>query len=93
METNERLVVDLPSDLVAMLREAVRRGDFDSESDALSAILRVWRGDGALEDDLELIRARVAEGLTEADARQVIDADDVFDELYAKIEAVADRRE
>jgi Arc/MetJ-type ribon-helix-helix transcriptional regulator len=92
MPTTERLIVDLPSDLVATLREAVQRGDFSSESEALSAILRVWQSDGELGDDLGQLREMVAEGLAEADAGQFIDADEVHAELRAQIKAVADRR-
>jgi Arc/MetJ-type ribon-helix-helix transcriptional regulator len=92
MGTTERLIVDLPSDLVATLREAVERGDFGSESEAVSAILRVWHGDGEADDDIEQIRARVAEGLVEADAGELIEADEVHAELRARIRSVTNRR-
>ena len=92
MATTERLVVDLPSDLVAMLRDAVQRGDFSSESEALSAILRFWSGNGELEEGVDYLREVIAEGLAEADADDVIDADEVHAELRARVKAVADRR-
>jgi Arc/MetJ-type ribon-helix-helix transcriptional regulator len=92
METTERLVLDLPSDLVAILRDAVQRGQCGSESEALSAILRVLQDDRGIDEDVDKIRARVAEGLAEADAGEVIGADEVHAELRAQIKAVVDQR-
>jgi Arc/MetJ-type ribon-helix-helix transcriptional regulator len=92
MGSTERLIVDLPSDLVATLREAVQRGDFGSESEAVSAILQVWHGDAEAEADMEQIRAGVAEGLIEADAGELIEAGKVHAELRAKIGSVTNRR-
>jgi antitoxin ParD1/3/4 len=94
MSTTERLVVDLPSDLVAGLRESIRSGAFTSESEAIETLLRTWYGaDGIEEPDIETLRAFVAEGLAEADAGRLIDADEVHAELRARIKAIADRRE
>jgi len=92
MGKTERLTVDLPSELVATLREAVQRGDFGSESEAVGAILRVWGGNGDFVDDLESLREMVGEGLAEADAGDVVDADEVHAELRGRIKAIADRR-
>jgi Arc/MetJ-type ribon-helix-helix transcriptional regulator len=92
MGTTERLVLDLPSDLVAILRQAVKRGDFGSESEALSAVLRAWQDEGDIDEDIEKIRARVAEGLAEAEAGEIIGADEVHAELRAQIKVIADRR-
>jgi Arc/MetJ-type ribon-helix-helix transcriptional regulator len=92
METTERLVVELPSDLVAMLRQAVERGDFSSERDALSSILRAWHDDDEIDREIEAIRANVAEGLAEAASGEFIEADDLHAELRAHIKAIADRR-
>jgi len=85
--------VELPSELVAVLREAVQRGDFSSESEALSAMLRAWHDDDDFGEDIDQIRAEVAESLAEADAGQLIDADDVHSEFARAIKAIADRRE
>jgi Arc/MetJ-type ribon-helix-helix transcriptional regulator len=92
MGTTERLVLDLPSEIVAVLREAVQRGDFHSESEALSAIVRAFGGDIDFEEDIEEIRAGIAEGMAEADADEVISANEVHAELRAKIKAIADQR-
>lgn len=91
MGTTERLVVDLPSDVVTTLREAVQRGDFDSESEAVSAILRIWHGDADIEGNLGTIRTRVAKGLAEADAGEFVDANEVHAELRAKIKSASHR--
>ena len=94
MGTNERLTIELPSHLVAGLRQSVRSGAFSSESEAIATLLRTWYGpEGVEEPDLETLRAFVAEGLAEADAGKFIDADEMHAELRARIKAVADRRE
>jgi antitoxin ParD1/3/4 len=93
MGMTERLTVELPSELVAMLRETVQRGDFSSESEALGAMLRAWHDDDDFGEDIDQIRAEVAESLAEADAGHLIDADEVHSELRSRIKAIADRRE
>jgi len=85
MGKSERLVVELPSDLVANLREAVRSGSFTSESEAIELFLRAWYGsEGAEEPDIEALRAFVAEGLAEADAGRFVDADEMFERLRTR---------
>lgn len=94
MGTTQRLVVDLSSDLVEGLRNSVKAGAFASESEAIEILLRSWYGpDEAGEPDIETLRAFVAEGLAEADAGHLIDADTVHAELRARIKAISDRRE
>jgi antitoxin ParD1/3/4 len=93
MSSTERLVVELPSDLVEALRHAVKKGPFASESELLASLLRAWQGSDELSDDeLEEIRAAVAEGLADVEAGRVVDADEVHAELRARIEAAAARR-
>jgi antitoxin ParD1/3/4 len=88
MGTTERLVVDLPSELVEGLRDSVRSGTFASESDAIAALLRPWYGhEGVEEPDIETLRAFVAEGIADADAGRVSDSEDVYARLRARIEA------
>jgi antitoxin ParD1/3/4 len=84
MTTTERLVLDLPSDLVASIRGAIQRGDFSSESEAVSIILRTWSDEDLAESDAKTIRGLVAEAVAEIDAGHGIDADEVFDELEAR---------
>ena len=90
MAATERLVVDLSSDLVTAVRDAVQTGAFASESAVLEAILRAWYGDdAAAEPDIETLRAFVAEGIADADAGRVSDAEEVYARVRARIEAVA----
>jgi antitoxin ParD1/3/4 len=93
MATTERLVVDLPTELVAALRDAVHSGAFASESEVLEAVLRAWHGDDGIEEpDIETLRAFVAEGIAEADAGHFVDADEMFERLRARYrEKIADR--
>ena len=94
MGTTERLTVDLPSELVEGLRDSIKAGAFSSESQVIEVLLRSWYGpDDVGEPDIETLRAFVAEGLAEADAGNLIDADQVHAELRARIKAIADRRE
>jgi antitoxin ParD1/3/4 len=90
MDTTERLVLDLPAELVAKLREQVAAGDFRSESEAVETLLKFHFVYDDLEaDELEDIRAAVAEGIADADAGRVCDADEVHAELRARIKAYA----
>ena len=93
MAATERLVVDLPSDLVTAVRDAVQTGAFASESDVLEAILRAWYGDvGTAEPDIETLRAFVAEGIADADAGRFVDSDKMFERLRDRYRAkIADR--
>jgi len=92
MSSTERLVVELPSDLAQALRHAVRKGPFASESELLTSLLRTWQGNDDLSnEELEEIRAAVAEGLADVEAGRVVPADEVHAELRARIESVAAR--
>ncbi len=94
MNATERLVLELPADLVATLRTIVKSGAFTSESELVSTVLQAWYGsDDLSEKELDEVRTAVAEGLAEADAGKFIDADEVHAELRARIKAIADRRE
>jgi antitoxin ParD1/3/4 len=90
MRTTERLVVNLPSDLVAGLRASVRSGAFASESEAVEVLLRTWYGDeGVEEPDIETLRAFVAEGIADADAGRMSDAEEVYARVLARIDDLA----
>ena len=92
MDTTERLVIDLPKELVEKLREHVASGEFASESDLVTALLRGWYGSDDSDDrSVEEIRAFVAEGLADAEAGRLVDADEVFDRLEARYQVMADR--
>ncbi|MGA3308310.1 MAG: type II toxin-antitoxin system ParD family antitoxin [Xanthobacteraceae bacterium] len=94
MGKTERLTIDLPSHLVAGLRESVRSGAYRSESAAIEELLLAWYGpEGTKEPPIEQLRAFVAEGIADADAGRLIDADEVFDELEARYEAMIAKRD
>lgn len=88
MDTTERLVIDLPSELVAKLRELVASGEFKSESHVVETFLKsAYYGEGDEMDDDELaeVRAAVAEGAADVEAGRFIEADEVFRELREQI--------
>lgn len=90
MGMTERLVVELPSDLVAGLRQAMQSAGFASESELVEFLLRTWCGESAIEEpDVETLRAFVAEGIADADAGRLVPAEDVYARLRERIKAVA----
>jgi Arc/MetJ-type ribon-helix-helix transcriptional regulator len=90
MATTERLVLDLPSHLVAGLRESVRSGAYPSESAAIEELLLAWYGpDGTDEPPIEQLRAFVAEGVADVDAGRVSDAEGVYARVLGSIDALA----
>jgi antitoxin ParD1/3/4 len=89
MGTTERLVLDLPAHLVAGLRESVRSGAYSSESAAIEEMLAIWYGpDGTKEPPIEMLRTFVAEGLADSEAGRVHDADEVYDRVLARLDAL-----
>jgi antitoxin ParD1/3/4 len=90
MRTTERLILDLPSGLVAGLRDSVRSGAFASESEAVEVLLRTWYSDESVtEPDVETLRAFVAEGLDDVKAGRVSPADEVYGRVLARIDEIA----
>ena len=94
MDTTERLIIDLPKELVDKLREQVVSGKFKSESQVVETLLKAsYYGESELgPDELEEVRAAVAEGIADADAGRVHNADDVHAKLRAIIKETAARR-
>jgi antitoxin ParD1/3/4 len=89
-----RFTVDLPADLVSDMRKAVQDGDFASESEMIRRLWEAWRvGDEFQGEELEEVRAAVAEGIADVEAGRVVDAEEVHAELRARIKAIADRSE
>ncbi len=94
MARTERLVVDLPAELVVAVRREVAAGAFGSESEAIEFLLRGWLGsDKIAEPEIAALRAFVAEGLADVEAGRLVDADEVHAELRARIEAITHRHE
>jgi len=93
MSKTERLTVDLPAHLVAGLRESVRTGAYRSESAAIEELLLAWYGpEGMEQPPIEQLRAFVAEGIADADAGRLVNADEVFNDLEARYEAMIPKR-
>jgi len=85
MDTTERLVIDLPKELVDKLRERVASGEFQSESHAVEAVLKAgYYGDEPDEEELQEIRAAIAEAEADIEAGRVYEAD----EVHAKLRAI-----
>jgi Arc/MetJ-type ribon-helix-helix transcriptional regulator len=94
MASTERLVVDLPSHLVAVLRESVRSGVYPSESAAIEELLAAWYGpEGTKEPPIEMLRAFVAEGIADSDAGRVSGAEDVYTRVIAQIDSLEASKE
>jgi antitoxin ParD1/3/4 len=92
MGAMERVVLDLPVDLMSAVRNSVQSGAFASESEAIEVLLRTWYGsEGLKEPDIDTLRAFVGVGLAEVDAGKFIDAGEVHADLRAQIERAAGR--
>jgi antitoxin ParD1/3/4 len=93
MDTTERLVINLPKELVDKLREHVASGEFKSESHVVETVLKAsyYVDDELSAEELEEVRAAVAEGIADADAGRLIPAEEVYANLRARIKAVAEK--
>ena len=94
MAVTERLVIDLPKELVDKLREHVASGAFKSESHAVESVLKTsyFGEDDLSPDEVEEVRAAIAEAEADVAAGRVYSADEVYARLRAVIKEVADRQ-
>jgi antitoxin ParD1/3/4 len=94
MASTKRLVVDLPTDLIDSMQSRVEAGDFASQSELVCTALQDWlEPEDWTETELAEVRAAVSEGVTDADAGNLIEADKVHGYLRERIKAVSDRQE
>ena len=94
MNTTERLVVELPSELVEKLRSLVAAGEFKSESQAVETMLKAcYNPDDPDEAEIAEIRAAIAEADADIAAGRVHEADEVFKELHKIIAEHETRRD
>jgi antitoxin ParD1/3/4 len=78
----ERISVELTSELIAVVNEAVETGDYVSESDVVRDALRAWKLSRTMRDlDVSEIKRLWQEGL---DSGPATDAQPVFDRLKMK---------
>lgn len=80
---------DLGQQLEGYVAELVRGGRYNSKSEVLREGVRLVQ---EREARLAALHAALAEGLADAEAGRVVDADGVFDRLEAKYQAMADAR-
>jgi antitoxin ParD1/3/4 len=78
--------VNLGEQLEAFITDAVKNGRYGSRSEVLREGVRLVQ---EREKRLEKIKAAVAQGIADADAGRVTDAEIVFDRLIRKYEAMA----
>ena len=84
-------MVKLDDEWHAYAEDLVRGGHFESVEQAVEAGLRQIQAD--MDDELSPEDwAAIDEGLADIDAGRVRDADEVFDELIAKLQAMAHPR-
>ena len=82
MANVEKISVALPSDMVAVLREAVASGEYASASEVVRDALRDWKLKRKVETlDVDELRRLVREGI---DSGPGLDADIVFARLRRK---------
>jgi antitoxin ParD1/3/4 len=78
--------VNLGDQLEAFITDAVKNGRYGSRTEVLREGVRLVQ---EREKQLEKIKAAVAQGIADADAGRVTDAEIVFDRLIRKYEAMA----
>jgi antitoxin ParD1/3/4 len=68
----ERLTVTLPTEMAAVVKEAVKDGDYASASEVVRAALRDWKVKRALQlHELEALKADIDKGLADVAAGRV----------------------
>ena len=72
----ERMTITLPSDMAAVVKDAVDGGDYASSSEVVREALREWKTKRALRlHELALLKADIDRGLTDLAQGRVKDFD------------------
>lgn len=72
----ERLTITLPSDMAAVVKDAVGKGDYASSSEVVREALRDWKMKRALQlQELAALKADIDKGLTDVAEGRVKDFD------------------
>jgi antitoxin ParD1/3/4 len=88
MPTIEKLSIALPSEMAALVRRAVDRGEYSSNSEVIRDALRDWTHKRNLrEQGLSNLRKAWLEAV--ADDSEGLDPDAVFDRLESKYDGLA----
>ena len=76
MADMERLTITLPSDMAAVVKDAVGKGDYASSSEVVREALRDWKMKRALQlQELAALKADIDKGLTDVAEGRVKDFD------------------
>ena len=76
MSAIERMTITMPSDMAAVVKDAVKGGDYASTSEVIREALRDWKGKRALRlHELEALKAEIDKGLADVAAGRVKDFD------------------
>lgn len=76
MPTIERLTVTMPTEMAALIKAAVKEGDYASTSEVIREALRDWNVKRSLKlDELEALRADIDKGVADLSAGRVTDFD------------------
>jgi antitoxin ParD1/3/4 len=72
----ERMTITLPSDMAAVVKDAVEGGDYASSSEVVREALRDWKAKRALQlQELAALKADIDKGLTDLAEGRVQDFD------------------
>jgi antitoxin ParD1/3/4 len=81
----ERMTVALPVEMAAIIKNAVEMGDYASSSEVFRDAIRDWKIKRQLQQhEVEQMKLKVAQGLSDLAAGRTKPADDVFARLEAK---------
>ena len=81
----ERMTIALPAEMAAVIKSAVECGDYASSSEVFRDAIRDWKYKRHMQlQDVEAIRAGVADGLAQSASGQVKPASEVFSRLEDK---------
>ncbi len=86
MANVEKLSVAVTPEMAAMLREVVGSGEYASSSEVMREALREWKfRRGQRENAIEELKKLLDEG---RNSGPLIDSDEVFDEIFAELDAM-----
>ena len=76
MSSIERLTITMPSELAAVVKDAIAGGDYASTSEVVREALRDWKTKRALQlQELAALKADIDKGLADVAAGRVTDFD------------------